>query len=180
VIADRPLYAGDIAVAGSPMLVVMDVSRVVARVNVPTADAAGVKVGQAATVTVADTAQELQGKVTVASPATDLNSATVQVWVQVDNPGHTLKAGTAVHVSIVTEIIKNAMLVPVAAILPGETGGTAVLREDVVVVGGMGVDDKAKVKVVDATAPDADEDQPEEAAPAKDAKKKDEAKPKQK
>jgi RND family efflux transporter MFP subunit len=188
----------------------MDVSRVVARVNVPTADAAGIKVGQPATVTIADTAQELQGKVTVASPATDPNSATVQVWVQVENPGHTLKAGTAVHVSIVTEIIKNAMLVPVAAILPGETGGTAVLvvdsdaiahrravqlgvrqgdkvqvltgvlpREDVVVVGGMGVDDKAKVKVVDATAPDADEDQPEEAAPAKDAKKKDEAKPKQ-
>jgi HlyD family secretion protein len=211
VIADRPLYAGDIAVTGSPLLVVMDVSRVVARVNVPTADAAGIKVGQPATVTVADTAQELQGKVTVASPATDPNSATVQVWVQVENPGHTLKAGTAVHVSIVTEIIKNAMLVPVAAILPGETGGTAVLvvdsdaiahrravqlgvrqgdkvqvltgvlpREDVVVVGGMGVDDKAKVKVVDATAPDADEDQPEEAAPAKDAKKKDEAKPKQK
>src|ERR1700722_6010429 len=91
VIADRPLYAGDIAVAGSPMLVVMDVSRVVARVNVPTADAAGVKVGQAATVTVADTAQELQGKVTVASPATDPNSATVQVWVQVENSARKLK-----------------------------------------------------------------------------------------
>jgi multidrug efflux pump subunit AcrA (membrane-fusion protein) len=211
VIADRPLYAGDIAAAGSPLLVVMDVSRVVARVNVPTADAAGIKVGQPATVTLADTAQELQGKVTVASPATDLNSATVQVWVQLDNPGHTLKAGTAVHVSIVTAIIKNAMLVPVAAILPGETGGTAVLvvdsdatahrravqlgvrqgdkvqvltgvlpREDVVVVGGMGVDDKGKVKVIDASAPVADEDQPEEAAPSKDANKKDQANPKKK
>jgi HlyD family secretion protein len=204
VIADRPLYPGDIAVTGSPLLVVMDVSRVVARVNVPTADAAGIKVGQPATVTVADTAQEVQGKVTVVSPATDPNSATVQVWVRIENPGRALKAGTAVHVSIVTETIKNAMLVPVAAILPGETGGTAVLvidsdatahrravqlgvrqgdkvqvltgvlpREDVVVVGGMGVDDKGKVKVIDATAPDADEDQPEEAAPAKDANKKD-------
>jgi HlyD family secretion protein len=211
VIADRPLYAGDIAAAGSPLLVVMDVSRVVARVNVPTADAAGIKVGQPATVTVADTAQELQGKVTVASPATDPNSATVQVWVQLDNPGHTLKAGAAVHVSIVTGIIKNAMLVPVAAILPGETGGTAVLvidsdatahrravqlgvrqgdkvqvltgvlpREDVVVVGGMGVDDKGKVKVIDANAPEADEDQPEEAAPSKDANKKDGTNPKKK
>ena len=211
VIADRPLYAGDIAAAGNPLMVVMDISRVVARVNVPTADASGIKAGQPATVTLADTAQEVQGKVTVVSPATDPNSATVQVWVQVENPGRTLKVGASVHVSIVTEIIKNAMLVPVAAILPGETGGTAVLvvdsdatahrravqlgvrqgdkvqvltgvlpREDVVVVGGMGVDDKAKVKVVDATAPDADEDQPEEAAPAKDAKKKDEAKPQQK
>jgi len=144
----------------------------------------------------------------VVSPATDPNSATVQVWVTVDNPGRTLKAGAAVHVAIVTETIKNAMLVPTAAILPGETGGTAVLvidsqqvahrravqlgvrqgdkvqvltgvlpREDVVVVGGMGVDDKAKVKVVEAKAPEAEEDQPEEAAPAK-GEKKDEAKPK--
>jgi multidrug efflux pump subunit AcrA (membrane-fusion protein) len=203
VIADRPLYGGDIASTGSPLLVVMDVSRVVARINVPIADASGIKVGQPATVTLADTGEELQGKVTVASPATDPNSATVQVWVQVDNPSRKLKVGAAVHVSIVTEIIRNAMLVPVAAILPGETGGTAVLvidsdatahrravqlgvrqgdkvqvltgvlpREDVVVVGGMGVDDKGKVKVVDATAPDADEDQPEEAKPSPDAKTK--------
>jgi len=31
-------------------------------------------------------------------------------------------------------------------------------REDVVTVGGMGVDDKAKVKVVEATAPEADDE----------------------
>jgi multidrug efflux pump subunit AcrA (membrane-fusion protein) len=203
VIADRPLYAGDIATTGVPLLVVMDVSRVVARTNVPIADASAIKVGQPATVTLADTGEELQGKVTVASPAADPNSATVQVWVQIDNPARKLKVGAAVHVSILTEIIKNAMLVPVAAILPGETGGTAVLvidsestahrravqlgvrqgdkvqvltgvlpREDVVVVGGMGVDDKGKVKVVDATAPDADDDQPEEAKPDKTTPKK--------
>jgi hypothetical protein len=51
-------------------------------------------------------------------------------------------------------------------------------REDVVVVGGMGVDDKGKVKVIDASAPEAEEDQPEAAAPDKDAKKKDEPKKK--
>ncbi len=49
-------------------------------------------------------------------------------------------------------------------------------REDVVTVGGLGVDDKQKVKVVQANAPEEDEDQPEEAAPAK----KDEGKSKQK
>ncbi|HWC96495.1 MAG TPA: efflux RND transporter periplasmic adaptor subunit [Candidatus Sulfopaludibacter sp.] len=210
IIAERPLYPGDIAATGTPLMVVMDVSRVVARLNVPMVDAIGIKVGQPATLTLVDNGQEVQGKVTVVSPATDPNSSTVQAWVTADNPGRTLKVGAAVHVTIVTEIIKNAMLVPTAAILPGETGGTAVLvidsdkvahrravqlgvhqgdkvqvltgvlpREDVVVVGGMGVDDKAKVKVVDATAPEADEEQPEEAAPAKDQKK-DEAKPKQK
>jgi HlyD family secretion protein len=210
VIADRPLYAGDIAATGTPLMVVMDVSRVVARVNVPTTDAASVKVGQPATITLPESGREVQGKVTVVSPATDPNSATVQVWVQAENPDRSLKPGAAAHVAIVTETIKNAMLVPVAAILPGETGGTAVLvvdsdhvahrravqlgvrqgdkvqvlsgvmpREDVVVVGGMGVDDKAKVKVVEATAPEAEEDEPEAAAPEKGARK-DEGKAKQK
>jgi RND family efflux transporter MFP subunit len=196
VIADRPLYAGDVAVAGTPLMVVMDVSRVVARVNVPASDSTGIRVGQPATISLTDTGQEVPGQVTVVSPATDPNSATIQVWVQADNPGRNLKPGVAVHVAIVTETIKNAMLVPAAAILPGETGGTAVLvvdsgavahrravqlgvrqgdkiqvltgvlpREDVVVVGGMGVDDKAKVKVIQANAPEADEDAPEAPQP---------------
>jgi multidrug efflux pump subunit AcrA (membrane-fusion protein) len=209
VVADRPLYAGDIAQAGTPLLVVMDTSRVVARINLPTRDASTVRIGQPATIALGETGKEVEGKVTVVSPATDPNSATVQVWVQADNPDRSLKPGTSAHVSIVTETIKNAMLVPVAAILPGETGGTAVLvvsggiahrravqlgvrqgdrvqvltgvapREDVVVVGGMGVDDKGKVKVVEATAPEAEEDQPEAATPEK-GEKKDEGKPKQK
>jgi multidrug efflux pump subunit AcrA (membrane-fusion protein) len=111
-----------------------------------------------------------------------------------------------------TEIIKATPVVPIAAILPGEEGGTACLvitpdniahrrnvklgvregdkvqilngvrpGEEVVIVGGIGLDDKAKVKVIDPTvkeAPDEDENAPEE-APAKDQKK-DEAKPKSK
>jgi HlyD family secretion protein len=203
VVADRPLYPGDIAQAGTPLLVVMDVSSVVARVNVPTGDAMGVKVGQDATINFADTGQDIPAKVRVVSPATDPSSSTVQIWVEAPNPERKFKVGEAVHVTIVTETIKSAMLIPAAAVLPGETGGTAVLvidsdqiahrravqlgvkqgdkvqvltgvapREDVVIVGGLGVDDRQKVKVVQANAPgEEEEDQPEEvAAPKKDAK----------
>jgi multidrug efflux pump subunit AcrA (membrane-fusion protein) len=213
VVADRPLYPGDMAATGTPLFVVMDLSSVVARVNVPASDASTLKPGQPATVKVTDGGQEFPGNVVVVSPATDPNSATVQVWVRVPNPGEKLKPGTTVHATIVTETIKNAMLVPSAAILPGEEGGTAVLvvtpdsvahkrnvqlgvrqgdkvqvlngvlpREDVVVVGGMGVDDKAKVKIVEATAPPTEEDEPDEPGQEKGGKdeKKDEAKPKQK
>ena len=35
IIADRPLYAGEMAAAGAPLLTVMDVSRVIARANIP-------------------------------------------------------------------------------------------------------------------------------------------------
>jgi hypothetical protein len=53
----------------------------------------------------------------------------------------------------------------------------------VVIVGGIGLDDKAKVKVIDTTVKEAadeeDENAPPEPAPGKDQKK-DEAKPKSK
>ena len=198
-VADRPLYPGDIAQAGTPLLVVMDVSSVVARINVPTPDARGIKAGQDATINIADTGEDIPAKVRVVSVATDPNSSTVQVWVEAPNPERKFKVGEAVHVTIVTETIKNAMLIPVAAVLPGETGGTAVLvidsdqvahrravqlgvkqgdkvqvlsgvaqREDVVIVGGLGVDDKQKVKVVQPNAPgEDDEDRPEEVPSAK-------------
>ena len=212
VIADRPLYAGEMATPGSPLVIVMDISRVIARANVPQNQSASVRVGQPATITQVDTNQTVEGKVTVVSPATDPNSTTIQVWVQAENPGEKLKPGTSVHVAIMTEIIKATPVVPIAAILPGEEGGTACLvitpdgiahrrsvklgvregdkvqilngvrpGEEVVIVGGIGLDDKAKVKVIDPTVkevPDEDENAPEE-KPAKDQKK-DEAKPKSK
>jgi RND family efflux transporter MFP subunit len=213
VVADRPLYAGEMATPGSALVTVMDISKVIARANVPQNQSASVRVGQPATITQMDTNQTVEGKVTVVSPATDPNSTTIQVWVQADNPGETLKPGTSVHVAIMTEVIKATPVVPIAAILPGEEGGTACLvitadniahrrpvklgvregdkvqilngvrpGEEVVIVGGIGLDDKAKVKVIDTTvkeADDEDENAPPEPAAGKDQKK-DEAKPKSK
>jgi HlyD family secretion protein len=214
VVADRPLYAGEMATPGTPLVTVMDISKIIARANVPQNQSASVRVGQLATITQVDTSQSVEGKVTVVSPATDPNSTTIQVWVQADNPGEQLKPGTSVHVAIMTEVIKATPVVPIAAILPGEEGGTACLvitadniahrrpvkmgvregdkvqilngvrpGEEVVIVGGIGLDDKAKVKVIDTTvkeaADDEDENAPPEPAAGKDQKK-DEAKPKSK
>jgi HlyD family secretion protein len=204
VVADRPLNEGDIAAPGMPLLTIMDISRVVARINVPQADASSLKVGQTAIVTQTDSSEQTEGKVMVVSPSTDPNTTTVQVWVQIPNSDERLKPGTTVHASIVTEEFKAASVVPVAAILPGEEGGTAVLTvsadsiahqksvklgvregnqvqilsgvtpgEEVVVVGGLGVDDKTKVKVVTTAVEESDDDEdtnaPEEPAPKKPA-----------
>jgi HlyD family secretion protein len=127
IVADRPLWAGETASAGTPLLTVMDISRVVARVNIPQNQASIVKVGQPAIVRQSDSGLDVPGKVIVVSPATDANSTTVQVWVEVANPGELLKPGASVHVTIVAETVKNATVVPATAILPGEEGGTAVL-----------------------------------------------------
>src|SRR5674476_326217 len=100
------------ATPGSPLVTVMDISRIIARANVPQNQSASVKVGQPATITQLDTDQTVEGKVTVVSPATDPNSTTMQVWVQADNPGEKLKPGTSVHVTIMTEVIKATPVVP--------------------------------------------------------------------
>jgi HlyD family secretion protein len=189
VIADRPVSVGEMANTGSPLLSVIDISTVVARVNVPQSQAIEVKVGQSAALTVTGSNEKLEGTVSVVSPATDPNTTTVQVWVTAANPGEKFKPGAAVHASILTETIKGAVLVPAAAILPGEEGGTAVLTvspdsvahlrpvdvgvhsgdkvqilngvrpgEEVVVAGGLGVDDKSKVKIVGASEAQEDDD----------------------
>jgi RND family efflux transporter MFP subunit len=203
IIADRPLFQGDMASPTTALLTIVDISHVIARVNVPIAQASSLRVGMPATLSFTDNPETLEGKVTVVSPASDANSTTVQVWIDAANPNERFKPGAAVHAVIVAEQIKAATVVPVAAILPGEEGGQAVLvvdsssivhrravrlgvrdgdkvqvengcrpGEEVVIVGGMGLDDKAKVKVVDTTVRESDdEDENAPPEPGKDQKK---------
>lgn len=179
VVTDRPLYPGEMAAAGTPMLTVMDVSKVVARINMAQDQARNVKVGNEATITPADGGELVTARVTIVSPASDLNSTTVQVWVQADNPGEKMHAGQAVHVSIVAATLEGATLIPTPAILPNAEGETIVLIVDdkniahekvvqigvrepemvqivagvevgqrVVTQGGLGLEDKTRVRVM--------------------------------
>src|SRR6185295_16787689 len=86
VVTDRPLYPGEMANAGMPLLTVMDMSSIVARVNLSQEQARDIKVGNDATLTPADGGPEVTGKVTIVSPAVDPNTTTVEVWVQAVNP----------------------------------------------------------------------------------------------
>jgi len=157
----------------------MDVSRVVARASVPVNDLRFCKVGNSATISAADSGIEIQGRVTVVSPALDPNSTTAEVWIQAPNTGERLRPGSTVHVEIITETVSGAIVIPRAALLPSPEGtGDNVLvvgsdslahrrqveigigqpdvvqvvkglnpGEQVIVVGGLGVEDKTKVKV---------------------------------
>jgi HlyD family secretion protein len=148
VIADRPLYAGEMAAPGSPLLTVMDTSRVVARANIPQALTASIKIGNVAAIRVTNGQIDVPARVTVVSPATDPASTTVQVWAEAANPGERLKPGTSVRLSIVTETIPRAVVIPTAAILPGEGGGAAVLV--------VGADSTVHRKTIETGARDGD------------------------
>src|ERR1017187_8952628 len=113
------------AVPGTPLIPVVDISRVVARVNIPQSQGNLIKVGQPAEVIQADSGQQVPGKVIVVSPATDANSTTLQVWVQAENPGERLKPGSSVHVKVIvvspaTDANRTTLRVWVQAENPGE------------------------------------------------------------
>jgi HlyD family secretion protein len=178
VVADRAVYPGEMASTGSPLLIVMDISSIVARANVPVAQAAQLKIGNEATITQTDTNIELPGKITVISPAVDPSTTTVQVWVEAKNPGEKLRAGVTVRISAVAQTIDGAIVIPQVALLPSAEGNTVVMvvgrdmvaherkvgigvkqddkvqilsglkpGEQIIVVGGLGLEDGKKVRV---------------------------------
>lgn len=175
-VSDRPLHVGEMASSGSALISIVDISKVVARSNIPVHEAASIQVGRPATIT--GPGSELHGKVIVVSPTVDASTTTVEVWIQADNPGEKLKPGVTAHVSIDAEQVDNAVVVPAAALLSTEEGGDKVMvagkdslaherpvtvgvrendqvqilkgvtpGEQVIVDGALGLDDKAKIQV---------------------------------
>jgi multidrug efflux pump subunit AcrA (membrane-fusion protein) len=127
VVTDRPLYAGEMPAAGTPLLTVMDTSQVTARAHIPQQSAALLKVGDQATIITPETNKAIAGKVSVISPALDPNSTTVEVWVQAKNPGERLKPGTSVQVSMLVRSVPDALTIPPVALLTAQDGTTSVM-----------------------------------------------------
>lgn len=183
VVADRPVYPGEMPASGTPLVSIVDISQIVARANIPVKEAGAIQVGRPARIGGPD--GDLPGRVTVVSPAVDPNTTTVEVWVQAANPQERLKPGATVHVAIIAETIQNTMMVPASALLNSDEGGEKVMvvkdnvayerkvsvgvrqgdrvqilgglqeGDQVVTAGGLGLDDKAKVRI---QAPKTDED----------------------
>jgi multidrug efflux pump subunit AcrA (membrane-fusion protein) len=187
IVSDRPVYPGDTAGQGMPIVSIVDISQVVARANIPVKEAAPVQVGRPATIT--GPQGVLSGTVTVVSPSVDPSTTTVEIWVRADNPGEKMKPGGTVHVSIRADLIKDTLLVPAAALLNSDEGGEKVMvvgkdslaherkvtvgvregnrvqilagvaeGEKVVTSGGLGLDDKAKVTIKSEEDEDDDDD----------------------
>ena len=130
VVTDRPFYVGETAPAGAPILTVMDLSQVVARAHVSQQEAAALKVGDAASLSLPGGTTPVPANVSLVSPALDPNSTTVEVWVQARNPEMRLKPGASVKVSMVAEKVAHAIVIPAQALLTSSDGATSVIVLD--------------------------------------------------
>ncbi len=159
VVTDRPLYAGETAAAGAPVITVMETSSLLAKAHVAQNLAQHMKLGDAASVLVPGVDGAIPAKVVLVSPALDPGSTTVEVWLKIDNKAGTLKVGTPVKASITGRTEAKAWKIPAAAILAAPDGSKFVM-----VVGAdgtahrkpvtLGIADAYDVQVTSGLAPD--------------------------
>jgi HlyD family secretion protein len=141
VITDRPLYVGDLATANQPLLTVMNISRLIAKGHIPQSEAAQLQVGNPAQLKVPGMDDPIEGKVTLVSPALDPGSTTIEVWVEAKKANPNLRPGITVQVAMTAKTVKDAVVVPAAAVYKNPEGnGNYVLV--------AGTDDKAHMKPV--------------------------------
>jgi multidrug efflux pump subunit AcrA (membrane-fusion protein) len=129
-VTDRPLYAGEMAQSGSPIVTVMDLSQVIARAHISQDDARLLKVGNPANLLPSDGGVQVPGKVTVISPALNPSSTTVEVWVQAANPAGRLKPGASLRVEVIAETVQNTLTIPREAVITSPSGSTSVIVVD--------------------------------------------------
>ena len=140
IVTDRPLYVGDLATANQPILTVMNISTLIAKAHIPQVEAAALRVGDAAQVTVKGLDEPVKGRVSLVSPALDPGSTTIEVWVEVRKPNPALKPGMTVDISMTAKAAKDALVVPTAAVFKNSEGADYVLL--------AGSDEKAHQKTV--------------------------------
>lgn len=133
VVTDRPLFAGETAAAGTPVLTVMDTSALLAKLHIAQMQAQQLTVGAPATITVPGVDDPVRAKVALISPALDPGSTTVEVWLRLENPAGKFKAGTAVHTAITGRSASNVLTIPAAAVqtaVDGITKSVMVIASD--------------------------------------------------
>ena len=127
VVTERPLYEGDLATANQPMLTVMNLSRLIAKSHVPQTEAAQLKAGNPAEISVPGLDAPIEGRVSLVSPALDAGSTTVEVWAEARKPDPALRPGMTVPVALTAKTAKDAIVIPATAVFHSEEAGDYVM-----------------------------------------------------
>jgi len=124
IVTDQFQYQGEFATAGARLVNIADISEVI--VKAPFADtvAANLKVGDPAKILPTDTTgEEMNGKITLVSRATDPTNRTVEIWVTLANGAGLLRANGAAQVTVSTNRKNDAIVIPSSAVTLEATNG---------------------------------------------------------
>jgi RND family efflux transporter MFP subunit len=121
-VVEKRLVDGGVHLArGAPMFTVVRSGTLELAAAVPSRQATAVRPGQIVHF-VAD-ARRFDGKVARVSPTIDPATRAVTVYVQVPNPGNTLRGGTFATGRVVSRTLTNVLAVPTSALRQGQEDG---------------------------------------------------------
>jgi RND family efflux transporter MFP subunit len=121
-VVEKRLVDGGVHLArGAPMFTIVRSGTLELAAAVPARQANAVRTGQVVHF-VAD-GRRFDGKVARVSPTIDPATRSVTVYVQVPNPGNTLRGGTFATGRVVSRTLTNALAVPTGALRQGQEDG---------------------------------------------------------
>ncbi len=132
-VTEQFVYPGDMASASTPLFTVMDLSVVIARLQIPESQARLVHPGQPCTFAPADAiGGSYSGRITVLNRAVDLQRRTVEGWCEIPNKDDELRGGASGTVSVVCGTDVASLVIPQTAVLlkEGTKTGAVLVVDD--------------------------------------------------
>ncbi|OVE68522.1 efflux transporter periplasmic adaptor subunit [Clostridium diolis] len=129
VISDKALNVGQMASQGAALAKVNDISSVYATIQVPQEKITGVKIGQAATITVDGNDKTYDGTIEAMDSAADVTTRVFNCKVKIDNGDKSLLPGIFGKVQLISEEKAQVITVPISA-LAGNEGDYSVFLND--------------------------------------------------
>lgn len=131
VLNDLLIEPGEFVTTGTPVAEIMEVDRLKVIVNVPERDVVHVRVGQDARVVVdAIDGFELPGKVYFINVCGDQKCRTFRTEILADNTQRRARAGLIARVILRRGVIEQAIMIPLASVIPTETGYQVYIVQD--------------------------------------------------
>ena len=119
-----PVEEGEYVQTGAPVAQIVELDPVKAVVHVPEHDVQHMQNGAKAQISanVKGTEIDLTGTITYISKLADAQTRCTRMEITVDNPERVLHSGRIVRARLTRRILKNVIMVPLAAVIPMENG----------------------------------------------------------
>jgi RND family efflux transporter MFP subunit len=143
-VASRTVDAGNLIAPGTPLMTIVDIRTVLAKVGVPERAVNKVAVGSVVDVTVESVRVTRKGRVESVGPAPDPRTKAYPVDIVIDNPSEDLKPGMFARIGLTLGVNENAVVIPRQAVVERlgnqvvyvvRPGDPAVVEERVVILG---------------------------------------------
>jgi len=124
VLNDLLVEEGEYVDSGKPVAQVVDTDTVKVVVEIPERDIAYFAIGEKADIFVDTKGQtrSLVGTISFISELADSRTRTTRTEITLDNRQRLLRSGQIVHVRLTRRILKDAVLIPLLAVIPMESG----------------------------------------------------------